>query len=94
MVQEWTKPSALTRRGLLRSSTNAAGALAFAPFMSPNGLLIASAVCFLVFLLAVQSDPSGFSQIMGLAWPLLLIAAGVVWVVNRRRRDDRPAPRD
>ena len=62
--------------------------------MSPKGLLIASAVCFLVFLLAVQNDPNGFAQIMGLAWPLLLIAAGIVWVVNRRERDDRTAPRD
>jgi hypothetical protein len=68
--------------------------------MSPKRLLIASAVCFLVFLLALQSeasreeDPSTFSQIMGLVWPLLLIASGVVWMVNRRRRDDRSARRD
>ena len=60
--------------------------VAFASVVSPKALLIASALCFLVFLLAVRRDPSGFSQIMGLAWPLLLIAAGVVWVVDRRKR--------
>lgn len=57
--------------------------------MSPTALFIAAAVCFALFLGAMQSERDGDSNmltpVLGLAWPLLLIGGVVLWIVHRRK---------
>jgi hypothetical protein len=59
--------------------------------VSPKGLGIAAAICFLLFVVVIQSglstgDPSRLAGVLGLAWPVMLMVA-VSWAIVRRVRD-------
>lgn len=70
--------------------------------MTPRGLVIAGAICFALYLGAVNSEKTGdsniFTPVLAILWPLCFVGA-ILWVAMRawRRRSSRrsePRPPD